>query len=290
MRQLFWAFRCLLVLLLFARVDTVSAQSGQPAVNPPQSDLIASWVVTVADEPRQRSLIIRGVATGTNGAFLLDATYGWLDGKRSPIRGEMTQSGTERRLELVTPADSKIVAKQLTDGSFTGTFTSKNGVVKPVKLERLESVAVNSATAAAANHAAAPTTPPNIHMVVMGGNDCPPCVAWRGLELPKLQQTAAFKAIRFSYVSKAVTSPVPSSMFLPDEVKPYKAKLDEASSGRNGSPQVAIIVNGEIYDYYFGTRSAKKVEQMILAIKEGRNYPFKRCLKLDRSRQCAVPA
>jgi hypothetical protein len=289
MRHLFWAFRYLLVFLIIARVDAVSAQSG-PAVNPLQSDLISSWVVTVSDEPRQRSLIIRGVAAGTNGSFLLDATYGWLDGKLKQVRGEMTQSGTERRLELVTPADSKIVAKQLTDGSFAGTLTSKNGVVKPVKLERLESVAINSSPTTPANNAAAQTTPANIHMVVMGGNDCPPCVAWRGLELPKLQQTAAFKAIRFSYVAKAVKSPVPSSMFLPDEVKPYKARLDEASSGRSGSPQVAIIVNGEIYDYYFGTRSAKEVEQMILAIKDGGKYPFRRCLKRDKSAQCAVPA
>jgi hypothetical protein len=202
----------------------------------------------------------------------------------------MTQSGAERRLELVTPADSKIVAKQLADGSFSGTIVSKNGVVKPVKLERLESVAIKLSTLAPANNAAAQTTPPNIHMVVMGGNDCPPCVAWRGLELPKLQQTAAFKAIRFSYVAKAVKSPVPSSMFLPDEVKPYKARLDEASSGRTGSPQVAFIVNGEIYDYYFGTRSAKEVEQMILAINEARKYPLQRCLKVDMSRHCAVPA
>ena len=118
-----------------------------------------------------------------------------------------------------------------------------------------------------------------IHMIYMGGNDCPPCVVWRSLELPKLQKSAAFKAITFSYVQKAIKSPVPSSFFLPDEVKPYKQKLDQASEGRSGSAQVAILVNGEVYDYYRGTRSAEEVEAMLLSIKSGGQYPFKTCLK-----------
>jgi hypothetical protein len=147
---------------MIARGNLVPAQSGQPAVNQSQSELIASWVVTVSDDPRQRSLIIRGIAAGANGSFLLDATFGWLDGKLTQVRGEIAQSGAERRLELVTPADSKIVAKQLTDGSFSGTLTAKNGVVKPVKLERLASVAINPSTPTLANNAAAQTTPPNI--------------------------------------------------------------------------------------------------------------------------------
>ncbi|MDO8252122.1 MAG: hypothetical protein Q7T78_20720 [Rhodoferax sp.] len=161
MQQLFWAFRYLLVFLIVAQINAVSAQSGQPTVNPLQSDLISSWVVTVTDEPRQRSLVIRSIAEGANGSLLLDATYGWLDGKPTQVRGEIAQSGVERRLELVTPADSKIVAKQLTDGSFAGTITSKNGVVKPVKLERLHN-AINSGTTALANNAALQTTSPKI--------------------------------------------------------------------------------------------------------------------------------
>ena len=290
-RQLIRIFKYFLFIIIVVRIEFVFAQSGPPVVSSPQRDLIASWIVTVSDEPRQRNLIIRGLAATSSGSFLLDATYGWLDAKLTQVRGEITQSGEARRLDVVTPSESKIVATQLTDGSFAGTLTSKNGVVKPVKLERLTSVAINPIPASSEKKANVPITSSNIRMVVMGGNDCPPCVAWRGLELPKLQQTTAFKAIRFSYVEKTIKSPVPSSIFLPDEVKPYKEKLDDASSGRIGSPQVAIIVNGEIYDYYFGTRTADEVEQMILAIKDGGKYPFQRCLKLDRAtRKCVVPA
>ena len=120
---------------------------------------------------------------------------------------------------------------------------------------------------------------PKIHMIYMGGNDCPPCVAWRALELPKLQKSAAFKVITFSYVQKAIKSPVPSSFFLPDEVKPYKEKLDQAGKNRPGSAQVAVLVNGDVYDYFWGTRSAEEIEEMILSIKSGGRYPFKSCLK-----------
>jgi thiol-disulfide isomerase/thioredoxin len=120
-----------------------------------------------------------------------------------------------------------------------------------------------------------------VHIVYMGGNDCPPCLAWRRTELPKLEQAAEFKAVQFSYVTKAITSTVPLTLFLPADVKPLKAKLDAASGGLSGSPQVAIFVNGEVYDYYRGSRSADEVLRMLKAIRTGTKYPFSRCLKIQ---------
>ena len=127
---------------------------------------------------------------------------------------------------------------------------------------------------------------PIVHIVYMGGNDCPPCVNWRRFELPKLEKSEEFKAIRFSYVRKTVESYVPPTLFLPEEVKPLKAKLDSACSS-GGSPQTAIFVNGEVYDYFWGTRSAEEIVAMLAAIRSGTTYPFQRCLKLER-RECAV--
>ena len=127
---------------------------------------------------------------------------------------------------------------------------------------------------------------PKVHMIYMGGNDCPPCVVWRGLELPKLQQTESFKTIKFSYVTKLIRSTVPASLFLPSEVKPFKDKLDIASGGRAGSPQFAILVDGVVYDYYFGTRSAQDVDRMLIAIRDQTEYPFKRCTKRGAGNSC----
>lgn len=131
------------------------------------------------------------------------------------------------------------------------------------------------------------STSPKIHIVYLGGNDCPPCVAWRVTELPKLQKTNAFKGVTFSHVIKAVGSAVPSAFFLPNEVKPFKDKLDIASGGNRGSAQVAVLVNGEVYDYFFGTRSAAQYEKMILAIQQGATYPEQRCTRRRKGWDCA---
>jgi hypothetical protein len=130
---------------------------------------------------------------------------------------------------------------------------------------------------------------PRVHMVYMGGNDCKPCVNWRAVEFPNLQQTESYKAIKFSYVVKSIKSPVPPAFLLPDEVKPYKMQLDEASNGLAGSPQVAIIVNDKVFDYYFGSyRSAADVERMLVALRDNTRYPFKPCIKMKANFACDV--
>ena len=131
--------------------------------------------------------------------------------------------------------------------------------------------------------------PKQIHIVYMGGDDCPPCLDWRKNELPKLKLTEVFSTIRFSYIRKSIRSPVPSRFFLPDEVKPYKEKLDVAGNGLGGSAQVAILVNGEVFDYYFGSeRKAADVERMLLSIRNATPYPFTRCLKALDFWKCEV--
>ena len=137
---------------------------------------------------------------------------------------------------------------------------------------------------------AALAEPPKVHIIYMGGNDCPPCRAWRAQELPKLEKTEAFKRVKFSYVEKLIRSGVPPSIFLSSDVKPYKDQLDEASNGIVGSPQTAILVDGKVYDYYFGVRKAKDMERMLNAIHDGKAYPFARCLKRETQTRCKVAA
>jgi hypothetical protein len=124
-----------------------------------------------------------------------------------------------------------------------------------------------------------PIPPSSIRFIHMGGNDCPPCRAWRAVELPKLQQSPAFSSVGYSYVTKAVGSPVPPEVFLPDEIKPLKARLDYASGGRNGSPHQVIVVDGEVFDYWFGDKSAEQIEASIAALVHGTKYPHRRCIK-----------
>jgi hypothetical protein len=134
---------------------------------------------------------------------------------------------------------------------------------------------------------------PQIHFIWMGGNDCPPCVRWRREELPRLQASPEYRHMRFSYVNKLIGSAVPPRLFLPDEVVPYKDQLDEASSRRIGSPQAALVVNGVVHDYFFGTRTAEQIEDMVRAVRTSHpgDYPFPRCLQVAKTgRACERPA
>lgn len=131
----------------------------------------------------------------------------------------------------------------------------------------------------------------SIHIVYMGGNDCPPCVAWRAFELPKLRKTAEFQdpRVRFTHVEKVISSPVPPAFFLPADVKPYKSVLDAAGNGGPGSAQVAILVDGKVHDYFFGTRTADEYQAMLRSVLTGTPYPTERCVQMSRmGRSCAV--
>ena len=132
--------------------------------------------------------------------------------------------------------------------------------------------------------------PPKIMMINMGGADCPPCEAWRRFDLPKLRAEPAFQNVEFVHVEKSIPSAVPPHFFLPHAVKPFKAKLDAASGGMSGSSQVAILVNGEVYDYYFGNRPADDVLRMIRSIQTNAAYPFERCLQRRDRQHCQVKA
>ncbi len=137
------------------------------------------------------------------------------------------------------------------------------------------------------SHAPGKVSPQRIHFVHMGGNDCPPCVAWRMQEYPKLQKLPAFQAIRYSHVTKTIRSPVPGEAFLPSELKPLKARLDLASGGRSGSPHQLILVDDMVYDYWFGPKDAGEIEARIAAIVAGTKYPGARCARRTMSRSCA---
>lgn len=132
---------------------------------------------------------------------------------------------------------------------------------------------------------------PDIHLIWMGGDDCPPCKAWRTNELPQLLAAPEFKGVRFSYVTKTIRSQVPPAAAMPPEVRPFKGALDRASGGRTGSPQAALVVNGQIYDYYVSARPADTVLEMVGAARGEWRYPLPRCLQMAaKGRVCVEPA
>ena len=154
---------------------------------------------------------------------------------------------------------------------------------------RVRSLLAAACGALAAAQAAADK--PVIDFVNMGGNDCPPCIAWRATELPKLQAMPEFRDMRYWHVVKSVPSTVPPGFFFPSEIKHLQPLLKEASSGATGSPQQAIVVNGKVVDYWFGTGKgdAADLAAMVRAIQQGKPLPRRTCLQLETSRSCKTP-
>ncbi len=134
---------------LLAATGTLTAQA-QPTTRANSAGLAStSWLVTVDGEAKTRTLLIASATPKSDGSLLLEATYGLTGGGMHPAEAQMGQSGSQRQLTLTTSANSTIIATERPDGTFQGTFTNKNGVVKGVIVAKLSGdirLAAKSAT------------------------------------------------------------------------------------------------------------------------------------------------
>jgi len=130
MQRTLQALVLIIVTLLSGFVQAKTAAELQP-------DLIATWLVSVAGEPRARVLQINGVAQQKGeGAFQLDAVYGWADGNKTSVSAEIIETAQQLTLLITTQPGSKIATVQNQDGVFIGTFTAVNGQTKSVTIKR----------------------------------------------------------------------------------------------------------------------------------------------------------
>jgi hypothetical protein len=273
----------IMLTVLAAALWTYPAQA-QPA-SPALADIVSTWLVTVQGEARQRSLKVMSIRKVSTDIFQADGNYGWVNANQDKVQLELENAQTGMEMRFTTPANSRVVARQQADGSFSGTIAFKSGTAKPIMLRKVseqELLAAQQPAASTQKAVLQPVNPSKIRFIHMGGNDCPPCVAWRALELPKLEKSEAFRQINFSHVTKGIKSPIPSEIFLPAEIKPLKTKLDYASGGTTGSPHQVLMVNDEVYDYWFGTRDAQVIEAKIAAIISGTKYPDRRCTRREK--------
>lgn len=127
--------------LLFTFVAVAALQSSKDAIGQDQAapvsktDLRGRWIVTVDTEADTRTLIITEVANTSEGA-LLAARYGLTKTGQGPVEAKILLSGETRQLRFVTQASTVVTATEQADGSFSGTFARKNGVVDKVVISR----------------------------------------------------------------------------------------------------------------------------------------------------------
>lgn len=134
MNRYFFRF---VVSLLMLMIGPAEATFAQTTVSQLQAELVAPWLVTVEGEARPRTLRILSLGEKAKDVFLVEAMYGWLDGRQDPALAELTLSPTDRKIVITTSVQSVILATQSTDGTFVGTFKPKTGTEKAVKLAKI---------------------------------------------------------------------------------------------------------------------------------------------------------
>lgn len=108
-----------------------------------------------------------------------------------------------------------------------------------------------------------------IDYVYMGGNDCPPCIAWRQTELPRLRAMPEFQLLHFSYVNKSIRSTVPAALAFPREIRALREPIFAASKGRTGSPLNAIVVDGRVAIFWWGAWTAEDIAKTVREVHNG---------------------
>lgn len=127
--------------------------------------LIASWLITVESESRERVLKIEKLAPLPSGAFQLDTLFGYVDEKPVPLKADLEKKDGVFTLTFTNRFGSKANAILDDTGVFRGTFTDARANVKKMTLVKTsEAILATKAT---------PMTQP--------GADVPPaCAAFFG--------------------------------------------------------------------------------------------------------------
>lgn len=130
-----WCHMLLAFVAAAALQASFGARAQQQPTSPSSTDLRGRWIVTVDTEAETRTLVISEVAATTEGA-LLAARYGLSKSGQGPVEAKMLLSGGARQLRFVTQASTVVTATEQPDGTFSGTFARKNGVVDNVVISR----------------------------------------------------------------------------------------------------------------------------------------------------------
>lgn len=122
------------VVLLTAQATIAHAQRSLAQF---REQLVAPWLVTVQGEERYRLLRITEISQDTEGSFLVNANFGWIDGDQTIVRIELIESKQDLRLVIRTNLGTIYSLRQTGSGEFVGTWKPLRGSDKEAKLQKL---------------------------------------------------------------------------------------------------------------------------------------------------------
>jgi hypothetical protein len=130
-----------------------------------------------------------------------------------------------------------------------------------------------------------------IKIVFFGGPDCPICRAWLAQERPQWQLSVQAKSVELILIDKAVRTKLAGVSSWPASIGPLlKNQLIKASSGRSGSPFLALVVQNQVVDFYWGAPSAAFLVSLIEGVRGQAPYPVQPCVQLGQryGDECAL--
>ena len=125
-----------LFFLVFVFLSSGRSLAQEKTIEQSQVDLLSPWLVTLGDESRARLLRITGAAQKADGTLLLEAAWGWVDGKLTPVAATASQTGQQSTMQFTTPGGAQVVVMQASNVLYEGTYTLK-GEARAIKLQKL---------------------------------------------------------------------------------------------------------------------------------------------------------
>jgi hypothetical protein len=155
--------------ILFRRASPAAAifNAGTPTAADLENQLFGSWLVQVGRQERTRNLEIRGIAA-KDGRFTVDGAYGWSDGEIYPVAMTAELLGAGLRVDLTTPAKSRIQGRLTAPDRIEGVFSSHEG-----KMQWLEAKLVADEVGASAGGRAKELT-----LIYISASNCKFCKDW----------------------------------------------------------------------------------------------------------------
>jgi hypothetical protein len=195
--------------------------------------LVGRWLVVVEGESRTRTLEVRKIKQETDGSSVVDAAYGWSDGKLGKASLEAAVRDGRVEITLTTGPGNVLTASEVMDERLDGVFTyTKSGKTKAASLEYTGAVQPRP------RYGLKPESV--VTVVYVGAADCPTCRFWEIGEGHTFSKSPEAKVVRMREVHASTYRDTSSGW--PADLTWVRDKAKVSS----GTPRWLIVIDDRI--------------------------------------------